>query len=187
MGSGKSKLTDRQRRFCKEYPIDLNATQAAIRAGYAKGTANREGTRLLSNAVIQEQIKNSISRTEEKLEITTERIMAEYAKLGFSNIADYGEWDDHGNVTMKPASELGDKTAAIQEISIQQSEGDGETRQRVIKFKLHPKIAALDSLCKMKGLFVERRELSGPDGGPIAVRNASELTDDQLAAIAAGK
>lgn len=47
------KLTDRQKTFCEEYLIDLNATQAAIRAGYSPATANRIGSRLLTNVVIR--------------------------------------------------------------------------------------------------------------------------------------
>lgn len=182
-----AKLTEKQRRFCKEYPVDLNATQAAIRAGYARGSANREGPKLLSNPVIQREIQKTIQKVEQKLEITTERIMAEYAKLGFSDMADYGDWDEHGKAKLRSSKDLGDKTAAIQEMHIQQFENDDGTTERVIKFKLHPKIAALDSLCKMKGLFIERRELSGPGGGPIEVKRAEDLDDDELAAIAAAE
>ena len=47
------KLTDKQEMFCKEYLIDLNATQAAIRAGYSKKTANEQAGRLLVNVSVQ--------------------------------------------------------------------------------------------------------------------------------------
>ncbi|HCJ0305838.1 terminase small subunit [Klebsiella pneumoniae] len=49
-------LTDKQDMFCREYLIDLNATQAAIRVGYSAKTANRTATKLLSKAVIQSRI-----------------------------------------------------------------------------------------------------------------------------------
>lgn len=42
-------MTDKQARFCEEYMIDLNATQAAIRAGYSPKTANEQAARLLAN------------------------------------------------------------------------------------------------------------------------------------------
>lgn len=50
-------LNDKQKRFCDEYLIDLNATQAAIRAGYSKKTANEQGARLLVNVSVQEYIQ----------------------------------------------------------------------------------------------------------------------------------
>lgn len=49
-------MTDKQARFCEEYMIDLNATQAAIRAGYSPKTANEQAARLLANVSIQNRI-----------------------------------------------------------------------------------------------------------------------------------
>jgi phage terminase small subunit len=60
-------MTDKQKRFCDEYLIDLNATQAAIRAGYSKKTANRIATENLSKPVIKEYIKQRMAEKESKL------------------------------------------------------------------------------------------------------------------------
>ena len=62
-----AKLTAKQQRFCDEYLIDLNATQAAIRAGYSKKTANRIGTENLSKPVIKEYIENRMAEKEASL------------------------------------------------------------------------------------------------------------------------
>lgn len=62
-----AKLTAKQQRFCDEYLIDLNATQAAIRAGYSKKTANRIGTENLSKPVIREYIENRMAEKEAAL------------------------------------------------------------------------------------------------------------------------
>lgn len=62
-----AKLTAKQQRFCDEYLIDLNATQAAIRAGYSKKTANRIGTENLSKPVIKEYIENRMAEKEAAL------------------------------------------------------------------------------------------------------------------------
>ena len=62
-----AKLTAKQQRFCDEYLIDLNATQAAIRAGYSKKTANRSGTENLSKLVIREYIENRMAEKEAAL------------------------------------------------------------------------------------------------------------------------
>lgn len=53
-------MTDKQRLFITEYLKDLNATQAAIRAGYAESGAREEGRRLLTNADIQKAIQQQI-------------------------------------------------------------------------------------------------------------------------------
>nr|WP_312967783.1 terminase small subunit [Brucella intermedia] len=82
-------LTPKQERFVAEYLIDLNATQAAIRAGYSEKTAQQQGSRLLLNVVVQEAIAKGREKTAAKLEITKERIVDELAKIGFSNMLDY--------------------------------------------------------------------------------------------------
>lgn len=74
-GVGKSKLTDKQQRFVEEYLIDLNATQAAIRAGYAEKTANREGSRLLSNVDIQEAIQEAQNKRAERVNVTQDDVL----------------------------------------------------------------------------------------------------------------
>lgn len=63
-------LTDKQKRFCEEYIIDLNGAQSAIRAGYAEASARVEGSRLLSNDNIQEYISQLQQNKSEELNIT---------------------------------------------------------------------------------------------------------------------
>lgn len=62
-----ARLTAKQQRFCDEYLIDLNATQAAIRAGYSKKTANRIGTENLSKLVIKQYIEARMAEKEKNL------------------------------------------------------------------------------------------------------------------------
>ena len=62
-----AKLTAKQQRFCDEYLIDLNATQAAIRAGYSKKTANRIATENLSKPVIKDYIAARMAEKESEL------------------------------------------------------------------------------------------------------------------------
>jgi phage terminase small subunit len=68
-------LSDKQIRFCEEYIIDLNATQAAIRSGYSEKTANREGSRLLSKVDIQEKISELQKNISSKLELDAEWVL----------------------------------------------------------------------------------------------------------------
>ncbi len=62
-----AKLTAKQQRFCDEYLIDLNATQAAIRAGYSPKTATQAAARLLTNVKVQEYIAKRMAEKEKTL------------------------------------------------------------------------------------------------------------------------
>ena len=82
-------LTPKQKRFCDEYLIDLNATQAAIRAGYSPKTAEQTASRLLRNVKVQEYIAKRQKELSRSTEITQERVIKELALIAFSNNADY--------------------------------------------------------------------------------------------------
>jgi phage terminase small subunit len=76
-----NKLTPRQKLFCQEYVKDLNATQAAIRAGYAKKDADVQGPRLLGYVGVKEEIKKRMQKVAEKNELTAESVMASIAEI----------------------------------------------------------------------------------------------------------
>lgn len=82
-------LTDKQKRFCEEYLIDLNATQAAIRAGYSPKTAEQTASRLLRNVKVQEYIAKRQKELSRSTEVTQERVIRELALIAFSNATDY--------------------------------------------------------------------------------------------------
>lgn len=70
-----AKLTDKQEKFCQEYLIDLNATQAAIRAGYSKKTANEQGAQNLAKLSVQARLKELQSARQERTEITQDYVL----------------------------------------------------------------------------------------------------------------
>jgi phage terminase small subunit len=74
-------LTDKQKRFCEEYLIDLNGTQAAMRAGYSENTANEQASRLLANVSIQEYIQKRQNKLSEKLEINQEWVLKRFKEI----------------------------------------------------------------------------------------------------------
>jgi hypothetical protein len=80
----------KQARFVEEYLVDLNGTQAAIRAGYARSGAQQEATRLLTNPDIHEAITEARSRLSQRTEITQDEVMAEFAKIGFADSVPIG-------------------------------------------------------------------------------------------------
>lgn len=79
-------LTDRQARFCEEYLIDLNATQAAIRAGYSEKTANEQGVRLLANVSVQEKIAELKAERAKRTEMTQDSVIQELAAVARAEV-----------------------------------------------------------------------------------------------------
>jgi phage terminase small subunit len=74
-------LTDKQERFCQEYLIDLNGTQAAIRAGYSERSAKEEASRLLTKDNIQQRIKELQEQISLRLEITQDWVLKRFKDI----------------------------------------------------------------------------------------------------------
>jgi phage terminase small subunit len=163
-------LNAKQARFVDEYLIDLNATQAAIRAGYASANADVTGPRLLGNVGIAAAIAEGQKRLAEKAGVTAEKIVAELAKLGFSNMQDYVGVTADGSPFVDLSAVDRDKWAAVGEITvdhINKREGDETKAVERVKFKLADKRAALVDLGKHLGMFTDKVQHSGAGGGPI--------------------
>jgi phage terminase small subunit len=75
------KLTDKQKRFCEEYLIDLNGTQAAIRAGYSSKTANEQAARLLANVSVSKHVKELQEKLSDKLQISSEWVLRRFKEI----------------------------------------------------------------------------------------------------------
>jgi phage terminase small subunit len=177
--SKENKLTAKQQKFVDEYLIDLNATQAAIRAGYSDKTAQEQGSRLLSNVMVQAEIEAKRKRLEVKTEITAEKVLQEYAKIAFSNIGEFVDWNN-GGIILKPSEELTkDQLACVSEVSESKTKFD-----TTVKFKLHDKLNALQKLGDHLGIFKKIVEMSGKDGGAIKVESSevdlSGLSPEEL-------
>jgi phage terminase small subunit len=159
-------LTAKQQCFVAEYLIDLNATQAAIRAGYSEKTATAIGCENLTKPYIQAAIAVAMEQRQKRTEVTQDRIVAELAKIAFSDIRKAVAWGDgsaitdgDGNTTIANgvslvgSSKVGDEAAAaIAEIC--------QTRDG-IKIKFHDKRAALVDLGRHLGIFTDKVEHSG--------------------------
>ena len=175
-------MTPKQSRFVQEYLIDLNATRAAIRAGYSERTANEQGAQNL--AKLSNEIAAAIAERSKRTEITADRVIKELAVLAFTDFRKAVSWGP-GGVRLIPSDELsGDEAAIIAEVSETVSKDGGS-----IKAKRYDKLKALELLGRHLGLFVERKEISGPDGGPVEVKTSaidlSNLTDEELDAYEA--
>ena len=148
----KKKLTPKQKRFVKEYMIDLNATQAAIRAGYSQKTSHSQGPRLLENVEVQALIEKKQGKLSKRFEITQERVIKEWAAIAFANPKAYFKRDKKGNVTLRDFDEMTDEQlAAIS--GVMQYGGKGEGRM-LLKFWNKPK--SLEMIARHLGMFEDK-------------------------------
>ncbi len=126
-GKTMSKLTPKQEMFAKEYLIDLNATQAAIRAGYSKRTAKSQGQRLLTYVDVAELIQRGRERREAELDIKALDVIRELAKIGFANMLDYITIGHDGDPYVDLSSLTREQAAAIGEVTVEDfTDGRGE-------------------------------------------------------------
>lgn len=139
------KLTDKQTAFVREYLVDLNATQAAIRAGYSERTAYSVGQRLLKKVEIQRAVAAAQAKRARRVEVTQDYVL--------SNLVEVVER------TMQRAPVLDRKGEQVTD----------EEGRAVWTFDAKNANRALELLGKHLGIFTDKvkAEVSGPDGGPV--------------------
>ncbi len=153
-------LTPKQQRFVEEYLVDLNATQAAIRAGYSAKTAEWIGPQLLGKTHVAAAVQAGRSALSARTEITQDRVLLEYARLAF---LDPRKLFDNTGAPL-PILHLDDDTAAaIVGLDVVQV-GNAETGVGdVLKYKLADKKGALDSVARHLGMFNDKLDLKVTD------------------------
>ena len=149
-------MTKKQKVFVEEYLIDLNATQAAIRAGYSPDTAQEQGSRLLSNVMVKSAIDKAIAERSRRTGITQDRVLREIAKLAFVNPADAIDLQC-ARVKRGACDEDLAAIAAVKIKTIPTESGEIEERE----VKLYDKLRALDMLSRHLGMYNDKLELKG--------------------------
>ena len=144
------KLTDKQKRFCEEYLIDLNATQAATRAGYSAKTAYSMGQRMLKKVELQEYIFNLQKKRSERTEITADKVIEELAAIAFSDRTKIASVNANGTVDIAATDTLPDEIRKT--ISCIKEGKFG------VEVSSYDKIKALELLGRHLGMFTERKE-----------------------------
>lgn len=180
-----AKLTAKQQRFVEEYLIDLNATQAAIRAGYSARTAAVIGEENLRKPDIKKKLNAAMAARSERTNITADRVVSELAKIGFSDIRKVALWGTHG---IKTTDKEGNETVEINHglKIIDASEIDDNTAAAIsevkeykgaITIKMADKLGALNSIARHLGMFNDKvkinAELSVPTLNIILNKNES--------------
>lgn len=143
-------MTEKQKRFVEEYLIDLNATQAAIRAGYSSKNADKIGHELLGKTRVSEAISKAMAERSRRTGINQDRVLQELARIGFAKITDVVDPD----IAKIKADASEDDLACIQSIKIKPNEFGTER-----EVKLYDKKSALVDIGKHLGMFKERVEL----------------------------
>lgn len=155
-------MTDKQRRFVEEYLIDLNATQAAIRAGYKVDNAQQMGSENLSKPVIRDAIGRAMAERSKRTGINQDRVVRELARVAFVNAHDVIDTRTGGVRDDAPADDL----AAIQSVKVKQMDLDnGTSIEREVR--LNDKLKALELLGKHLGMFKDKVDVDM--GGEVKI------------------
>ena len=147
-GGGYVIVTLMKKKFVDEYLIDLNATQAAMRAGYSEKTARSIGQRLLTNVDIQKYMQKEQKELQERTSIRQEDVLRELATIGFAKITDFvGIYN--GYVIPKDTADIPkDKIGAVASI---------EAGKDGVKIRLNSKLDALEKIGRHLGMFDSNR------------------------------
>jgi phage terminase small subunit len=164
-----AKLTDKQRRFVDEYLIDLNGTQAAIRAGYSAKTANEQASRMLANVSIQQAISEAMAERSKRTGVNQDRIVLELARIAFLKMTDVV--DSEGRINENASD---DDLACIESIKYKHSDTEtGSSTEREVKTA--SKLKAMELLGKHLGMWNDRLDVNVVR--PIVISGADALED----------
>lgn len=161
-----AKLTAKQQRFCDEYLIDLNATQAAIRAEYSPKTACEQASRLLANVKVQEVIAVKMAIRSKRTGINQDRVLMEIAKMAFVNIDDVIDL----NTAQVKETATKEDLACIQSVKIKPTEYGTEREVRMCDKKSN-----LELLGRHLGMFKDKVEVEADMDLNINIDYGDEL------------
>ena len=139
-------LTPKRHRFVEEYLVDLNATAAAVRAGYSRRSPKAQGSRLLKDGDVAAAIQKAIAERSERTQVTTGSVMQELARIAFADPCDVLSWGGEKGLTLRDSEEMTESHAAS---------GAGVTTNGNggVRVKLRDKLRALELLGRHLGMF----------------------------------
>jgi len=173
-------LNPRQERFIEEYLRDLNATQAAIRAGYSARTAQEQGSRLLSNVMVSEAVARAKAERSARIGLTADRVLEELAAVAFARMPDFADWGTGKQMGLKPSEQLTPQQAAAvaqvveTEKFIKTVGEDEQLMSRERSIKLHDKVSALVKLGQHIGMFADKRTIT------LEIKREAEALAEEL-------
>jgi len=164
-------LTDRQERFCREYLANgMNGEAAAVAAGYSARSAKTQAADLLALPNISERITELAVPIAAKLEMTSEEIALEAARVARSRITQVVKFGPAGVELLDSGTLDDDAIATVAEVSQTISAEGGSLR-----IKQHPKMEALRLLAQIRGLLLNKVEVTTPWDKQLAEMSADEI------------
>lgn len=163
-----AKLTPKQQVFVDEYLVDLNATQAAIRAGYSAKNADKIGPQLLGKSRVAAAIKQALAERSRRTGINQDRVLRELAKVGFINASDVINMNE---ATVRSDANRED-TAAIASVKVKTIPTEaGDIVEREVK--VYDKLKALELIGKHLGMFTDKLNVNAE----MAVKIVDDIND----------
>nr|DAE11351.1 MAG TPA: Terminase small subunit [Myoviridae sp. ctWiL39] len=153
-------LSDKRKAYVQEYLVDLNGTQAAIRAGYSPHSARKTASKLMANKAVRAEIDKALAARSRRTGVTADRVLAELGKVAFANPADVLDINNGGVRDDAAAEDL----ACIAAVRVRI--GDGGIERDV---RMCDKVKALELCGRHLGMFVDRKEVSAGDGKKLDV------------------
>jgi phage terminase small subunit len=173
----RSGLTDRQSVFVSEYLVDLNAKQAAIRAGYSLKYAKLQACQLLRHPKVSEEIQKAMDKRAKRTEITADRVLQELAAIAFSDIRKlYGEDGKLLPPHLLP-DDIAPVLAAVKVVSERfVNDEENPYHERTVEAKVWDKLKSLELLGKHLKLFTDKVEIDVSDSLAKRLKEARERT-----------
>lgn len=164
-------LDPKEQAFINEYMVDFNGAKAALRAGYAEVSAAATSRALLTKSIIKFCIMCRQLELRDISQVTSQSVVNELSKIAFADIGDYVKFNNN-LVELKDSDTV--DTSVISEV---------QSTQYGVKIKLCNKQGALELLGKHMGMFRDKVEISGKDGGPIQVEATLNVLRSKFATI----
>ena len=169
-----SKLNEKQKTFCREYLVDLNATQAYIRAGYSEKGASVSGSQLLANPNVQAFIQKASKKRQERTEIKGDELLQFWHDLTYTPMDEMFDQGPDGTLVPKSFDQMTVRAKRCVSEMKSQFASDGTGWQSI---KRLDQIKASEMLGKSLGLFKDKLEVSGGEK-PIKVLNIIGVVAD---------
>ncbi|HZT50894.1 MAG TPA: terminase small subunit [Stellaceae bacterium] len=168
-------MNERERRFVAEYLVDLNASAAALRAGYGGRRYAWHAHKLVRRPDIAEAIAKAEAERAESRRITADRVLIEYARIAFADMRDFVDWGPN-------RFELRDRNLLSERHGGAIAKVDPPSNGRPASIRLHDKHAALEMLARHTGLIGPGR-IARPTDHRQANRDARAILLERLSRL----
>ncbi len=181
-------LTPKQRRFAEEYLLDLNAVQAAVRAGYTKATASSQAAQLLKKPAVRKLVDELVAERSKRTQITTDRVLEELAHIAFSSVEHYEGGEADSALALKPGAPL-EAMRAVSSVKKTILMGDDDDVLRLVKveFRLWDKPKALALCMRNLGMLNDKLTVDLDEELRKVMSEVANTYDSKLSRLAGRK